>query len=204
MIIGHPCSGVAMAIKPMVDKEGIPWVGIAANPKLTRPVTPSMFHVSYTGIDSGEAMAAFAMTKPGIKKIALVQHSNDWAHGYCDPATDYIKKHGGEIAVETAMERGSTDATAQVLQIKASGAEAVMGCLYQQELVILLRDMKKFGVKVPVVGALGADFDQTVAQVDDTDAVKGIFFQRSISPRTSCRRSGTPPISITSACRRRS
>jgi len=177
MIMGHPCSGVAMAIKPMVDKEGIPWVGIAANPKLTNPVTPSMFHVGYTGIDSGEAMAAFAMTKPGVKKIALVEHSNDWAHGYCDPATDYIKKHGGEIAVETAMERGSTDATAQVLQIKASGAQAVMGCLYQPELVVLLRDMKKFGVEVPVLGALGADFDQTVAQVGDPEAVKQIFFQ---------------------------
>jgi len=177
MIMGHPCSGVAMAIKPMVDKEGIPWVGIAANPKLTNPVTPSMFHVGYTGLASGEAMAAFAMTKPGVKKIALVEHSNDWAHGYCDPATDYIKKHGGEIAVETAMERGSTDATAQVLQIKASGAEAVMGCLYQPELVVLLRDMKKFGVTAPVLGALGADFDQTVAQVGDPGAVKQIFFQ---------------------------
>ncbi len=177
MIIGHPCSGVAMAIKPMVDKEGIPWVGIAANPKLTDPVTPSMFHVGYTGNASGEAMAAFALSKPGVKKIALVEHSNDWAHGYCDPATDYIKKHGGEIVVETAMERGSTDATAQVLQIKASGAEAVMGCLYQPELVVLLRDMNKFGVKAPVLGALGADFDQTVAQVNDTDAVKQIFFQ---------------------------
>src|SRR5258707_9910976 len=67
MIMGHPCSGVAMAIKPMVDKEGIPWVGIAANPKLTNPVTPSMFHVSYTGSASGEAMAAFALSKPGVK-----------------------------------------------------------------------------------------------------------------------------------------
>jgi branched-chain amino acid transport system substrate-binding protein len=112
-----------------------------------------------------------------VKKIALVQHSNDWAHGYCDPAAAYIKQNGGEVAVETAMERGSTDATAQVLQIKASGAQAVMGCLYQQELVILLRDMHKFGVKVPVLGALGADFEQTVEQVGDKDALKKVFFQ---------------------------
>jgi branched-chain amino acid transport system substrate-binding protein len=177
MIIGHPCSGVAMAIKPMVDKEGIPWVGIAANPKLTNPVTPSMFHVSYTGLASGEAMATFAMSKPGVTKIALVQHSNDWAHGYCEPASAYIKAHGGEIVVDAALERGSTDATAQALQIKAAGAQAVMGCLYQQELVILLRDMAKYGVKVPVLGALGADFEQTVQQVGDMAAVQQIFFQ---------------------------
>ena len=177
MIIGHPCSGVAMAIKPMLDKEGVPWVGIAANPKLTNPVTPNMFHVSYTGSASGEAMATFAMSKAGVKKIALVQHSNDWAHGYCDPATAYINAHGGEVVLNAALERGSTDATAQALQIKASGAEAVMGCLYQQELVILLRDMNKYGIKVPVLGALGADFEQTVQQVGEKAAVDQIFFQ---------------------------
>src|ERR1043166_5939470 len=127
MIIGHPCSGVAMAIKPMLDKEGVPWAGLSANPKITNPVVPNSFHVAYTGIASGRTMASFAMSKPGVKKIALVQHSNDWAHGYCDPATSYIKEKGGEVVVETAMERGSTDATAQVLQIKASGAEAIMG-----------------------------------------------------------------------------
>ncbi|MFI4987542.1 MAG: ABC transporter substrate-binding protein, partial [Alphaproteobacteria bacterium] len=51
MIMSSPCSGVAMAIKPMIDKEGLPWIGIAANPKLTRPTVPSMFHVTYTGIE---------------------------------------------------------------------------------------------------------------------------------------------------------
>ena len=177
MIMSSPCSGVAMAIKPMLDKEGIPWIGIAANPKLTRPTVPSMFHVTYTGIESGQNMARIALSKPGVKKIAIVEHSNDWAHGYCDPGTEYLKANGGEVAVVTAMERGSTDATAQVLQIKASGAQAVLGCLYQPELVILLREMHKYGLNIPVVGALGADFEKTVLQVNDIGAVEGIFFQ---------------------------
>lgn len=176
MIMGNPCSGVAMAIKPMLEKEGIPWFGLSANPKIARPATGGIFQ-GYTGIESGRAMASFAMTKPGTKKIAIVQHSNDWAHGYCNPATDYIKNNGGEIVLETAMERGSTDATAQVLQIKSSGAQAVMGCLYQPELVILLRDMQKYGVDAIVVGALGADFNQTVQQVNNLKAVIGKFFQ---------------------------
>ncbi|MBV9521663.1 MAG: ABC transporter substrate-binding protein [Alphaproteobacteria bacterium] len=177
MLMSTPCSGVAMAIKPMIDKEGIPWIGIAANPKLTRPTVPSMFHVTYTGIESGSNMARFAMSKAGVKKVALVEHSNDWAHGYCDPATDYIKQNGGEIVLGAAMENGSTDATAQVLQIKASGAQAVLGCLYQPELVVLLRDLKKYGVDVPVIGALGADFERTIQQVHDMSAVKGRFYQ---------------------------
>jgi branched-chain amino acid transport system substrate-binding protein len=177
MIIGHPCSGVAMAIKPMVEKEGIPWMGLAANPKLTTPTVPSMFAVGYTGLVSGNAMASFALSKPGVKKLAIVQHSNDWAHGYCDPATQFIKDNGAEVVLTTAMERGSTDATAQALQIKSSGAQAVMGCLYQPELVILLRDMQKYGVDAIVLGALGADFNQTVQQVNNLAAVRQKFFQ---------------------------
>jgi len=175
--MGSPCSGVAMAIKPMLDQQGVPWIGISANPKLTTPPVPNMFHTTYTGVQSGQAMASFAMSKPGVTKIALVEHSNDWAHGYCDPAVDYIKKHGGQVVVTTVMERGSTSATAQALQIKASGAQAVMGCLYQQELVIFLRDMQKFGVDAFTVAALGADFEQTVRDVGDPDAVRGRFFQ---------------------------
>jgi branched-chain amino acid transport system substrate-binding protein len=177
MIMGHPCSGVAMAIKPMLEKEGVPWMGLSANPKIARPAVGGIFQAGYTGIESGSAMARFALSKPGAKKIALVQHSNDWAKGYCDPATEFIKKNGAEVVVNTAMERGSTDGTAQALQIKSSGADAVLGCLYQQELVILLRDMKKFSVDAPVIGALGADFDQTVQQVGDLSAVKQKFFQ---------------------------
>src|SRR3546814_17000167 len=51
-----------------------------------------------------------------------------------------------------------------------------MAGMYQPELVLLLRDMKRYGVKIPVIGALGADFDQVVRQVNDPDAVKNIFY----------------------------
>jgi len=177
MVVANPCSGVVMALKPTLEKEGMPWIGVAANPKITRPTVPYMFHVSYTGIESGQNMARFALSKPGVKKIALVAHSNDWARGYCDPAIAYVKEHGAEVILDTAMERGSTDASAQVLQIRTKGADAVLGCLYQPELVLLIRDMHKFGVGVPVIGALGADFNQVVQQVNNMDAVKQKFFQ---------------------------
>ena len=162
MIMANPCSGVAMAIKPMLVQEGVPWIGASANPKISRPASPGIFHSTYTGIEFGRAMASFAMGKPGTTKIALAMHSDDWAHGYCDNATDYVKSHNGEIVATTALEHGATDGTAQALQIKASGAQAVMACLYQPELIVLLRELQKFQINVIVLGALGADFDQVI------------------------------------------
>ena len=57
MILVTPCSGVAMAIKPTLLEDGLPWIGVSANPKLTTPTVPNMFHVTYTGVYSGRAMA---------------------------------------------------------------------------------------------------------------------------------------------------
>jgi len=177
MIMSNPCSGVAMAIKPMLVQEGVPWMGASANPRITTPASPGMFHTVYPGSEAGRAMATFAMSKPGTTKIALAMHSDDWAHGYCDAASEYIKAHGGEIVATTVLEHGATDGTAQALQIKASGAQAVMGCLYQPELVVLLRDLEKYQVNTVVVAALGADFDQVMAAFPSHDWVKQHFFQ---------------------------
>jgi branched-chain amino acid transport system substrate-binding protein len=175
MLLVVPCSGVAMAIKPQIDEAGIPWIGVSANPKLTTPTVKSMFHVTYTGVYSGQSMARFALSKPNTKKVVLVAHTNDWARGYCDPATAYMKEHGVEPTMNLALERGSTDATAQSLRIKTAGADFVLGCLYEAELAILLRDLHKYGVSVPVIGALGADFESTHKRVNNPAAVKNFY-----------------------------
>ncbi len=185
MITVNPCSGVAMAAKPTFVQEGMIWSGVSANPKITGSIGSGgsgappeyMFHVTPNGYFSGLTMGKFIMTKPGAKKVAIVAHTNDWARGYCDPAKEYIESQGGEVVLDTAMERGSTDATAQVLRIKAEGVDGVLGCLYQPELVVLLRDAHKYQLGVPVIGALGADFGQVVQQVGNPDAVNGVFFQ---------------------------
>ncbi len=175
MLLVVPCSGVAMAIKPILEQEGIPWIGVSANPKLTTPTVPNMFHVTYTGVYSGRAMARFALSKPNTKKVILVQHTNDWARGYCDPATAFMKEKGVEPVMSLALERGSTDATAQVLRIKSAQADFVLGCLYEAELAIFLRDLHKYGVSVPVIGALGADFENTLKRVNNPAAVKSFY-----------------------------
>ncbi len=185
MIVVSPCSGVAMAIKPTLLKEKVIWTGVSANPKIAGSVGSGgqgmppkyMFQTTPNGYFSGLTMGKFIMTKPGAKRIALVAHTNDWARGYCDPAKDYIESQGGEVVLDTTMERGSTDATAQVLQIKAKGVDGVLGCLYQPELVVLLKDAYKYQLGVPIIGALGADFGQVIKQVGNPDAVNGTFFQ---------------------------
>ena len=175
---GNSCSGVAMAVKPTVSPTGIPWIiAHAVNPKITMPVNEkkSIFHGVPAGPAYGSTMGKFIMSKPGVKRIAMVSHTNDWAKAYCDPAIEVIKASGGEIIEELALERGQTDATAQVLRLKKANPDFILGCLYEAETVIFLRDAKKYGVRIPVMGTAGTDLENTLERLGDPDAVKDYY-----------------------------
>jgi len=175
---GNSCSGVAMAVKPTVAPTGIPWIiAHAVNPKISMPVNEkkSIFHGVPAGPAYGSTMGKFVMSKPGVKRVAMVTHTNDWAKAYCDPAIEVIKAAGGEIIEELALERGQTDATAQVLKLKQAKPDFILGCLYEAETVIFLRDAKKYGVRIPVMGTAGTDLENTLERLGDPDAVKDYY-----------------------------
>jgi branched-chain amino acid transport system substrate-binding protein len=175
---GNSCSGVAIAIKPTVAPTGIPWIiAHAVNPKISMPVNEkrSIFHGVPAGPAYGTAMGKFVMSKPSTKRIAMVAHTNDWAKSYCDPAISYIKSQGIDLVMELTLERGQTDTTAQVLKLKQANLDFILGCLYEAETVIFLRDAKKYGLKVPVMGTAGTDLENTLARLGDLDAVKDYY-----------------------------
>ena len=179
---GNSCSAVAMAVKPTVSPTGIPWIiAHAVNPKISMPVNEkrSIFHGVPAGPAYGSTMGKFVMSKSGTKRVAVVTHTNDWAKAYCDPAIKVIKDSGGEIIQNLALERGQTDSTAQVLKLKQAKPDFILGCLYEAETVIFLRDAKKYGVKIPVMGTAGTDLENTLERLGDISAVRNYFVLHS-------------------------
>lgn len=176
MIHGNSCSGVALAMKPTIVEAKIPWiVAHAVNQNIAQPVNPYIFHVVPSSYDAGVAMTKFALSRPTPPKIAIVSHSNEWAKGYREPAIDYLKEHKLSPVLNLTMERGSTDATPQVLKIKNSDADFVFAILYEPETAVLLRDAKKYGLTVPILGGYGTDLENTLKRVGDAAAVKNYY-----------------------------
>jgi len=176
MLHGNSCSAVAMAIKPVVVEAGIPWVvAHAANGAISTPATKNIFHGVPVGKTMGTAMARFITTKPGIAKVAVIQHTDDWAKSYCGPATEFLASKNIKPVVEVAFERGQTDATAQTLRIKQANPDFVVACLYETETAIFLKDAKKFGLNAPVMGTAGTDLENTLKRVGDLDTVSNYY-----------------------------
>ncbi|MDQ4061120.1 MAG: ABC transporter substrate-binding protein [Pseudomonadota bacterium] len=159
---GGICSGVALAMKPVILEEGVPWVvSTAVNQNISTPNEKTIFHASQTSRDAGINMAKFALSKPGTAKIGIVAHTNEWAKGYRDPLVDHLKSVGITPAVEVTLERGQSDATAQVLKLKEANPDFVAVILYEPELAVFLRDAHKYGLQSMMIGALGADYTNT-------------------------------------------
>ena len=176
LINGGVCSGVALAMKPVIAEAGVPWVvSTAANQHISSPVVPTIFHAIQTSLDMGVSMAKFAVSKPGVVRIAIIEHTNEWAKGYRDPAVEYLKSKGLEPVAEVTLERGQTDATAQVLKLKEVKPDFILVILYEPELAVFLRDAHKYALGVPMVGSLGADFQSTQNRLGGPDAMKGFY-----------------------------
>ncbi|MGH7187185.1 MAG: ABC transporter substrate-binding protein, partial [Pseudomonadota bacterium] len=147
----------------------------AANGALSTPPVKSIFHGVPVGKTMGIAMGQFVASKPGLARVAMIAHTDDWAKSYCGPATEFLASKNIKPAIEVAFERGQTDATAQTLKIKQANPDFVIACLYEAETAIFLKDAKKFALNAPVMGTAGTDLENTLKRVGDLDTVANYF-----------------------------
>src|SRR5487761_1994452 len=167
MLHGGSCSNVVMALKPDVATSGVPYVvATAASGSITDPIAPNIFQTVATTAVMGRTMVDFAMTKPGARRIAIISHSDEWGKSGHDPAVAELKtKYQLAPVADVTFERGSINATPQVLQIKNAHPDFVLAFLYPAEFAIFLRDSSKYGLHVPTMGNQAISIEDTARQV---------------------------------------
>lgn len=177
LINGVSCSGVGLAVRPIVHEAKVPLViAQAVNQNISDPVSPYVFHGVPTSYDASVSIVDFLKSNPEFKKIAIVSHSNEWGQGYKNPQIEHLKKKYNESPfLDLAMERGSTDATPQVLKIRQSGADVAILNLYEAETAIFLRDAHKYGLKIPFMGGYGTDLENTLKRVGNLAPVQNYY-----------------------------
>ncbi len=177
LLHGGSCSNVVMALKPDVIASGVPYVvAAAANASIATPIAKNIFMTVATTATMGRTMVDFAMTKPGAKRIAVISHSDDWGKSGHDPALDELKtKFGLTPVADVTFERGSINATPQVLQIKNAKPDFVLAFLYPAEFTIFLREAFKYGLNVPTMGNQAITIEDTARQIDNPAIMKNVY-----------------------------
>ncbi len=177
MIHGGWCSNVVLACKPELTRNpSLPYMVLgAASVLISTPVVPNVFHPVATTATVARTMVDFGLTKPGAKRIGIISHSDEWGKSHLEPAYAEIKAKGGEAVETVYFERGSSDATSQVLRLRGAKPDVVLAILYPAELAIYLRDAYKYGLHVPAMGTQGVSIEDTEKRVGIPAAVKDLY-----------------------------
>jgi branched-chain amino acid transport system substrate-binding protein len=147
------CSPATMAAKEEIVSNKVPQVLFAASlDAITAPVSRYVFTAAPTGSYDGKSMADFIKSIPGVKKVAIVRHSDEWAKAKYEPFMKAMQDAKIEVVANETIEKNVTDATPQILAMKRANPDAIALITVPAESSALVRDAHRHGLNVPMVG----------------------------------------------------
>lgn len=152
VLFGPVYSGSAIVTQTLAKQNEIAEFtgGEAAN--LTEQKNPYIFRTSFGQQFAMPKIANYMRDGVKAKKIAVFWCNDDFGKGGRDTFIKEAKARGLEIVADLSSENGQADFAADVVKAKGSGADALFIYLHEEENARLLREIRKQGITVPLIG----------------------------------------------------
>jgi branched-chain amino acid transport system substrate-binding protein len=151
-IMGTVYSGSTIVNMIVAQQAGVPQITGSEAPNITQQGNPFIFRTS-SGAEKGvPSLTPYFRDDLKAKKIAIAWVNNEFGKGGHDVFIDQMKSAGIEVVADVPSEQGQADFAADVSKIKQSGAEAAFVYLNEEEDARFLREAKKQGLSIPLVG----------------------------------------------------
>ena len=167
MIHGGGCSNPTIAARDEIEKTRTPFVVFAAvADRITSPLAPYIFTSALTARTESFVQVDFTLSKPDVKRIAVVSQHDAWGNSRYEPLIEALKKKGITPVADEEMTVEANDGTAQVLRIMQARPDAVFMLVYPKPGAIFLRDAYKLGLRTLFVAQTAisdlVDFEKLV------------------------------------------
>ena len=104
IILGTSCSGAMLGAAPLAEADGVVmFSGLATNPDIAEAgdyIFRTAMSDAQLGIDTGNVLWA-----DGIRKLATINESTDYAEGVRRASVAQFEKRGGEVVAELSSTR---------------------------------------------------------------------------------------------------
>lgn len=141
-----------MAMEPFVKDAGIPVVTGATNAMITQLENPWIFRIRTSADVTCEIAAKYTVENLG-KKVGIIFDSDEYGRDGASIVRDNVPKFGGEVVSFQVFNSGDKDFSAQLLNIKKDGAEAIVAWGHALEAGLILSQKKELGIDIPIYGA---------------------------------------------------
>jgi branched-chain amino acid transport system substrate-binding protein len=161
-LIGGTTTGSTMAMVPLIEKAGLPFISMAGGVAIVEPVKKWVFKTPHT--DRMAAEKVFEdMRKKGISKVGLLSETSGFGQSGRKETQGVAAKYGVTLVADETYGPKDTDMTAQLTKIRATeGLQAVFVIGLGQGPAIVTRNYQQLGIKVPLYHAHGVASDEFI------------------------------------------
>jgi branched-chain amino acid transport system substrate-binding protein len=172
VIVGGSTTGETMAVVPLAEAAGMPFVSLAGAVVIVEPVKKWVFKTPHT--DRMACDKIFVdMKARGFSRAALISGSGGFDKSMRGECLKVAKNHAIAIVADETYGAGDTDMTAQLTKVRnAPGVQAVLNAGFGQGPAIVTKNYKQLGIQQPLYQSHGVASKQFIQLAGD--AAEGV------------------------------
>ena len=161
-IVGGTTTGSTMAMVPLVEKAGVPFISMAGGVAIIEPVKKWVFKTPHT--DRMAAEKVFEdMKKRAITKVGLLSETSGFGQSGRKEAQAAAQRLGITLVGDETYGPKDTDMTAQLTKLRAApGIQALFVFGLGQGPAIVTKNVQQLGLKLPLYHAHGVASDEFI------------------------------------------
>ncbi len=152
VIFGPIYSGSVKATMQLTADAEVPQIMGGEAADLTAQGSKYIFRTSFGQNVSMPKLANYLRDEVKAKSVAVIYVNNDFGKGGRDAIMKELQSRNIKVAADLSTESGQADFAADVIKIKGANADAVFVYLNEEESARFLREVKKQGVTLPLIG----------------------------------------------------
>jgi branched-chain amino acid transport system substrate-binding protein len=162
VLVGGSTTGATMAMAPLVEKAGIPFVSLAGGVVVVEPVKKWMFKTPHT--DRMAAEKVFAdMKARGLTKVGLLSETSGFGQSGRKETLAVASKYGIEVVADETYGPKDADVTAQLTKIRGvAGVQAMFVFGLGQGPSVVTKNVAQLGIKLPHYQSHGVASDEYI------------------------------------------
>jgi len=154
-IVGGSTTGETMAVIPLVEQAGVPFISLAGAVVIVEPVKKWVFKTPHTDRMACEKIFV-DMKARNISKIGLISGSGGFDKSMRAQCLEVAKNYGIEIVADETYGAKDTDMTAQLTKMRQNAQiQAVLNAGFGAGPAILTKNFRQIGMTVPLYQSHG-------------------------------------------------
>ena len=152
VLLGPGYSGSVKVTAPLAAEAGVVQIMGGEAAELTQAGNKFLFRTSFGQQSTMPKVAKYINDELKAKSVAVVWVNNDFGKGGRDVITKEFAKYNIKVAADLSTEAGQADFAADVSKIKAAAPDVVFIYLNEEESARILKEIKRQGLTVPLIG----------------------------------------------------